>query len=670
MVRTTEGELLNLIAGRPLIDQDGIETLGGAMCKLTGGSCSASGKEVRITAPSKSISMNGSHEFPDPTKDPPSPKRPTAGETARRAKDTPTQKTLATLLLLDRLIAFDWIAEPSVNAIVHRLRGLKERLVGGRLQLAAVGQFKRGKSTLLNALLGVEILPVGVLPVTAIPTFLEAGAGLNLRAFYQDKREAVVLDVDTPAQARSWLAQMVTEEGNPNNVRGLARVVVGLSSPFLEGGAVLIDSPGVGSTLQHNTQMAKATLPECDAVLFIVSPDPPITKLEIDYLSLVHRMATRIIVVLTKADLLEHDDADSVEAFLRRTLASDGDVGAPLIFRVSARNALRGKISGDQALVNGSGLPSLESHFAEVMIREKVAVLGAAVVRKACVLLTELRFQVALRLKALCLPLGDLEQRRTVFQEAITGFEAERRVVADLISADRKRTLDALDRESAQQVASLGAALKNDIEQRVAAGQDANNAWLALQESLQTLFEAEWNARVEQSRSGLAGAFAAHQVRVDELANRVQTTAAELLDIPFHPEATESTLAVRFLPYWVVTRPDALNPLAPGALDWLLPHRLRERHRRRRIHRAIDSVISRNVENLRWAVRQNVEDAFRRFASEMGSSGTRRRASLTRMGIPTSVRKRSRRAFSPGWAPNGTDSPSPSTRFWMRATRS
>jgi len=519
--------------------------------------------------------------------------------------------------LLDRAIAHEAIAGPGAGALIEGLRNLKDRLVAERLQLAVLGQFKRGKSTLLNALMGVEVLPVGVLPVTAIPTFMETGAAPSLSLEYKDGRKEEVAEISRPEQLREHLAGLVTEEANPDNSRRLAQVTARLVSPFLQKGVVLIDTPGVGSTFQHNTQAAEDALPACDAALFVVSPDPPITEVEINYLARVRTTAGRIVLVLNKVDLLGPADADAMEAFLRRTLADRAGMIEPSIFRVSARAALQAKLSGDTHLLTQSGLPELEAYLADFLAREKRGVLGAAIARKARALVAELRFQIALRLQALRMPLADLEQRRRVFEEAIGGFETQRRVVADLLAADRRRTLDFLDQESARLRAKLGSAMERQIDQHTSAGGEVKDAWSAVQEDLPNLFQAELKGAIENMRTGLDATFAAHQRRADDLVDLVQRTAAELFKIPFEPAAREAGFEARLLPYWVVARPDALNPLPPGALDPLLPRKLRERHARRRTSGAIADVTSRNVENLRWAMRQNVEEAFRRFAAEV-----------------------------------------------------
>ena len=86
--------------------------------------------------------------------------------------------------LLDQTLSSIEAPSPAQTRVLERLNGLRDRLATERFQLAVLGQFKRGKSTVLNALLGQSVLPIGVVPVTAIPTFLEPAAALKIRVTY------------------------------------------------------------------------------------------------------------------------------------------------------------------------------------------------------------------------------------------------------------------------------------------------------------------------------------------------------------------------------------------------------------------------------------------------------------------------------------------------------
>lgn len=518
--------------------------------------------------------------------------------------------------LLRRAINWGRSVPADGGAPLERLCELEERLGQQRLHLAVLGQFKRGKSTLLNALLGVDVVPTGVLPITAIPTFLEAAATPGLTILYADGREDR-FDFTAIEALRERLADLVTEEANPDNRLGLARVIVRLPSELLTKGVSLIDTPGVGSTHHHNTMAADAILPACDAALFVVSTDPPITEVEVSYLERIRPNVSHILIVLNKIDLLEPEDADRAEMFLTRALVEQAGLKSPKIFRVSARAGFQAKLVGDARALEASGLAALEQRLVELLGRDKRAVLEAAVSRKAVALIGELKFQAEFELKSLQLPFADLEQRQRVFEEAIAGFEDERRIVNDLLAADQRRALEVLDGEAEALRSKICRELGLAIDREVAEGAESAKVWRDLQPGLPQRFEMELTAAIERVRTQLEPIFQAHQGRAERLVDLVKRAAANVMELPLPAVVRADDFETRVLPYWVVDRPAELNPLPPEAFERFLPSALRERHARRRIEREIADLAMRNVENLRWAMRQNVQDAFRGFAGDV-----------------------------------------------------
>jgi ribosome biogenesis GTPase A len=119
-----------------------------------------------------------------------------------------------------------------------------------------VGEFKRGKSTLLNALIGQDLLPTGVPPVTAVPTRVRSSPRTRAVARFRDGTEREIrLD-----EIRDY----VDESHNPGNRQAVVSVDIEVTAG-LPPGVVLVDVPGLGSTHAHNTEAALAALPEADA---------------------------------------------------------------------------------------------------------------------------------------------------------------------------------------------------------------------------------------------------------------------------------------------------------------------------------------------------------------------------------------------------------------------
>ena len=114
---------------------------------------------------------------------------------------------------------------------------------------------------------------------------------------------------------------------------------------------MLIDTPGIGSTFRHNTEATLNFLPQCDAALFLVSADPPITEVEVDFLKEVRAKVVRLFFLVNKVDYLSDNERDEAVGFLRHVLRDQvGIDGQVPIFSVSARMGLKARQAHDTAL--------------------------------------------------------------------------------------------------------------------------------------------------------------------------------------------------------------------------------------------------------------------------------------------------------------------------------
>ena len=209
---------------------------------------------------------------------------------------------------------------------------MQNRLKEGRFYVACIGQFKRGKSTLLNALVGDTVLPTGVVPITTVPTVVRYGQTLRARVRFQG---GTWTDV-----APGELTQYVSEEHNPENAKAVAGVEVFVPSPLLADGMCFVDTPGLGSIFAGNTAATQAFVPHIDAAIIVVGADPPIAGEELALVEEVGKQVHHLLVVLNKADRTTDEERSAAVPFTRKVL--EKRLGRPMgpIYEISAYQRL------------------------------------------------------------------------------------------------------------------------------------------------------------------------------------------------------------------------------------------------------------------------------------------------------------------------------------------
>jgi len=507
--------------------------------------------------------------------------------------------------------------------LLTRLDELRERFVERRFHLAVLGQFKRGKSTLINALLGEEILPSAVVPLTAIPTMILAGTERAARVTYLDgSPDRLHLSLSCAALL-AVAESLVTETGNPANAQSVKTVEIMHPSPFLQDGLVLVDTPGIGSTLAHNTETTLDFLPKCDAALFVLSADPPVTEVEAEFLVAVGHAVEHIYIVMNKRDYLEAEDLAAILRHLRQVLERHDKLASldPRIFAVSARDGLRAKIAGDQDAWVASGMDVLEDELLRLQLQDQDSMLLAALGSKATRVIEEALARAVLMRRSLQLSLSELEQRLAVFERLVDQVDVARQVALDGLEGDRRRVISHLE----NQAEVLRRRLHEQLwDVALTALVEHSDPWdgetaaeAAISKAIPSLLDDELRAMASELADRVDQALAPHQARVRDLLKQINKAAEAAFDLPEMGEAPAATFALEREPYWILRDcRTALTVVPPQVVDRLLPRHMQMARIKRRLNEQIDGLVIRNVENLRWPTLQSLQAIFQRFASQ------------------------------------------------------
>jgi small GTP-binding protein len=533
--------------------------------------------------------------------------------------------------LLEALAGLSALAGDDDRATLAALRG---RLAERRLRVLVAGEAKRGKSTLINALLGRPVLPVGVTPLTALATTVRHGRDEGATAVFRD---GTVEGFPLPA-----LDDLVTERGNPGNRRNLASVTVVTDAPVLARGAELVDTPGTGSVYAHNTAEAEAALETMDAAVFVLTADPPVSASERELMSKVAKLSVTMFVVLNKADYLAGYDAarGRLAAF---TAAADGDGpdgpgragangGSELaealeftaqvateaagrtvrVYPLSARAALAGKAD--------PGFAAFARDFTAYLDHGRAADLRLSVTGHARRLAGRLADEVALARRAAQMRTGEAAQRVEAFTARLEAVAGRRQDAADLAQAESKRMLTSMNeaaehtaREATARVwAQITALLRGELRAAPAAGIErrgrARLAELAVAEA--DAWRQEQAERLERDLARLDERLTAG-LRAE--LDAVRDAAAELLGLTLTVPGPGERLEPDLRFFYLTAEQAGQTELLAGAIRRWLPGEAGRRRARAWLHRQAAGLVPQQIGRARADLQYRLAEATRKL---------------------------------------------------------
>lgn len=384
---------------------------------------------------------------------------------------------------------------------------------------------------------------------------------------------------------------------------------------------MIIDTPGIGSTLRHNTEATLAFLPQCDAALFIVSADPALTEVEKDFLKAVQDKVAKICFVMNKVDYLSEAELHDALGFFEKVLKALGFTDGGTVLKVSAKNGIEAKVQKDSTLWRKSGLEDLENYLLEFFSREKSQTLQLALAKKALAIVADVSMNIRIQQRSLQLSRQELERRVKTFDAKVKEIAQEQIKIGDLLAGDRKRTVQFLE-DRAEQLRGESRQYLEEIIRAAFKNTDApaaeRQARAALAEQIPPFFQAKLTCFSNDVEEALQGALLPHQERLSALVGAIRSVAAELFDIPYRATVDDTRLERAHKPYWVTQKWNTtVSPVPEGFFDRFLPPAARKRRIRRRLLQEVQTLVVHNVENIRWSTLRNLDETFRNFSTTL-----------------------------------------------------
>jgi GTP-binding protein EngB required for normal cell division len=343
--------------------------------------------------------------------------------------------------------ALDLVSELATRYQLTSIRPLLDICQNARhetaLSVAVLGRFKAGKSSFLNDLIGSDVLPVGVIPVTSVVTEVAYGPTDGATVHFSDERTIEI--------GLQEVRQFVSEAENPLNRKHVASVSARVSTLSAWTDLRFIDTPGLESAFAHNSEASLGWVPHVDVALVAMGVDPPLSEHDIDLIRTLFRYTPRVAVLLTKVDVLDAAQLREVIDYIRGQLSVKFDQNIP-IYPYSTRPGFeRFKHDLDDQFLRQVAI-DVSSQRREISERKLVTLLQdceqyIALTLKSAEMLDSERVSLQKQLSAEEMSLADTRlEIQLIARHAVTGTRtAIEKALAPTESPIRQKLLQAFD---------------------------------------------------------------------------------------------------------------------------------------------------------------------------------------------------------------------------------
>lgn len=500
------------------------------------------------------------------------------------------------------------LAEKVENpALFHSFRRQWEKIKHTEFHVVVIGQFKRGKSTLINYFLGNDILPTGVIPITSIITRIRYAASPKAAIHYKDHRS-------TETDIRQ-IHEYISEQKNPKNSKNVDIIELYYPSDILKNGVVLIDTPGIGSVHKHNTEEAYRYLPEADAAIFLTSSDAPVGELEMEFLEDAKEYFHKIFFLQNKIDYLNPEEKDESIAFSRKmiskVLASDVK-----LYPISAKQAYEGKQTGNTNLLEQSGMKAFEEDLEIFLLKDKGKYLLASYEEKLYGMTKELEENIDFKRVVLNSPVETLEQQLNLFKDKVKDTARLKKEALALVEADLNEIIEDLEVQIKDFRAVQALQIKGRLEDIFERNKEMSGKDLPklLNQELENLVEeayTHWDKRqIENLKQAYRGIILRFTDKLNQGINLINEITYAVFKLRLAQPIGEFDLIDKDTFYFKFgsSSPAFLGPRLRDFL-FLMPKKWRNKIIFSDMMRRVDEELEKNGNNLKWDYASKIRDS-------------------------------------------------------------
>lgn len=300
------------------------------------------------------------------------------------------------------------------NFLQDQYRSIKEletKISENEITISVMGQFKRGKSSLINYLISDDLLPAAVIPITTIITEIRYDNNLHAQVCYLDGTEEEI----NPAN----IDEFCSEEKNPGNSKKVKLLKIWTPGHPFGAGVVLADTPGVGSINANNTDISYQYIRQSEVILFLLSVDSPVSETERDFLLESKEFTQKFFFAINKSDLISKKDLLKFKEYCTETISKYLNTNVS-IATISAKN--------------GYGINELKSNIKRELKQNHSEFLEKSVEQKVEIIKSQAKAKLELQIHAASAPAEELKEKLTVIEEKqkqTANFANELQIISD-----------------------------------------------------------------------------------------------------------------------------------------------------------------------------------------------------------------------------------------------